>query len=145
VYAHLGVLEIATNAFAATSTPRAWFSGGVAPLGAGAKNAVAYLFSLAIFLLLALVAAVSAQLTAGQFLVGILAHAAVFPLLATFGNAVSVYFPVPVRGARLRRVRGTGPIGARWPPCCSWPAPPGPPMRCRKRWASISTPHTPES
>jgi len=42
-----------------------------------------------------------------------LAHAAVFPLLATFGNVISVYFPVPVRGARLRRVRGTGPIGAR--------------------------------
>jgi len=78
-----------------------------------AKNAVAYLFSLAIFLMLALVAAFSSDLEAGQLLVGLLAHAAIFPLLATFGNAISVWFPVPVRGARLRRVRGTGPIGAR--------------------------------
>jgi hypothetical protein len=29
------------------------------------------------------------------------------------GNALSVFFPMPVRGARLRRVRGAGPIGAR--------------------------------
>ena len=78
-----------------------------------AKNAVAYLFSLAIFLMLAAVTAASSQLSAGQVLVGALAHAAIFPLLATFGNAISVWFPVPVRGARLRRVRGTGPIGAR--------------------------------
>jgi len=115
VYAHLGVLEIATNAFGRDlDAARAWFLWPVSLRSVlAAKNAVAYLFSLAIFLLLALVAAVSAQLTAGQFLVGILAHAAVFPLLATFGNAISVYFPVPVRGARLRRMRGTGPIGAR--------------------------------
>jgi hypothetical protein len=115
VYAHLGVLEIATNAFGRDlDAARAWFLWPVSLRSVlAAKNAVAYLFSLAMFLLLALVAAVSAQLTAGQFLVGLLAHAAVFPLLATFGNAISVYFPVPVRGARLRRVRGTGPIGAR--------------------------------
>jgi len=115
VYAHLGVLEIATNAFGRDlDAARAWFLWPVSLRSVlAAKNAVAYLFSLAIFLLLAPVAAVSAQLTAGQFLVGIFAHAAVFPLLATFGNAVSVYFPVPVRGARLRRMRGTGPIGAR--------------------------------
>ncbi len=49
----------------------------------------------------------------GQFAVGLCAHAATFPLLATFGNLVSVWFPVPVRGARLRRVRGAGPIGSR--------------------------------
>jgi hypothetical protein len=115
VYAHLGVLEIATNAFGRDlDAARAWFLWPVTLRSVlAAKNAVAYLFSLAIFLLLALVAAVSAQLSAGQFLVGILAHAAVFPLLATFGNAISVYFPVPVRGARLRRVRGAGPVGAR--------------------------------
>ncbi len=115
VYAHLGVLEIATNAFGRDlDAARAWFLWPVSLRSVlAAKNAVAYLFSLAIFLLLALVAAVSAQLTAGQFLVGILAHAAVFPLLATFGNAISIYFPVPVRGARLRRMRGAGPIGAR--------------------------------
>jgi hypothetical protein len=79
-----------------------------------AKNAVAYLFSLAIFLLLALVAALGAQVTSGQLLVGLLAHAAVFPLLASFGNAISILFPVPVRGARLRRVRGAGPLGSRF-------------------------------
>jgi hypothetical protein len=115
VYAHLGVLEIATNAFGRdVDATRAWFLWPVTLRSVlAAKNAVAYLFSLAIFLLLALVAAVSGQLSAGQFLVGVLAHAAVFPLLATFGNAISIYFPVPVRGPRLRRVRGTGPVGAR--------------------------------
>ena len=78
-----------------------------------AKNAVAYAFSLAIFLLLALVAASGGRLVPGQFAVGLCAHAATFPLLATFGNVVSVFFPVPVHGARLRRVRGAGPIGSR--------------------------------
>jgi hypothetical protein len=29
------------------------------------------------------------------------------------GNAVSVLAPQPVRGMRLRRVRGAGPVGAR--------------------------------
>jgi len=115
VYAHLGVLEISTNAFGRDlDAARAWFLWPVTLRSVLlAKNAVAYLFSLAIFLLLALVTAVSSELEAGQLLVGLLAHAALFPLLATFGNAVSVWFPVPVRGARLRRVRGAGPIGAR--------------------------------
>ena len=82
VYAHLGVLEIATNAFGRDlDAARAWFLWPVSLRSVlAAKNAVAYLFSLAIFLLLALVAAVSAQLTAGQFLVGILAHAATPPV-----------------------------------------------------------------
>ncbi|HEY5677700.1 MAG TPA: hypothetical protein VIR81_12990, partial [Myxococcales bacterium] len=53
------------------------------------------------------------RLLPGQFAVGLCAHAATFPLLATFGNVVSAFFPVPVRGARLRRVRGAGPIGSR--------------------------------
>jgi len=115
VYAHLGVLEISTNAFGRdVDAARAWFLWPVTLRSVlFAKNAVAYLFSLAIFLMLALVAAFSSDLEAGQLLVGLLAHAAIFPLLATFGNAISVWFPVPVRGARLRRVRGTGPIGAR--------------------------------
>jgi hypothetical protein len=115
VYAHLGVLEIATNAFGRdVDAARAWFLWPVTLRSVlAAKNAVAYLFSLAIFLLLALVAGVTAELTVGQLLVGILAHAAVFPLLATYGNAISILFPVPVRGARLRRVRGAGPVGAR--------------------------------
>jgi hypothetical protein len=78
-----------------------------------AKNAVAYVFSLAIYLLLALVAWSSARVTGAQVLIGLLAHASLFPLLATYGNVSSVYFPMPVRGARLRRVRGAGPVGAR--------------------------------
>jgi hypothetical protein len=115
VYAHLGVLEITTNAFGRDlDAARAWFLWPITLRSVlFAKNAVAYLFSLAIFLLLALVAAIGSHLTPGQFLVGMLAHAAIFPLLATFGNAISVLYPVPVRGARLRRVRGAGPIGAR--------------------------------
>lgn len=116
VYAHLGVLEIATNAFGRdVAGARAWFLWPVSLRELlAAKNAVAYCFSAAIFLLLALVAWTSARVTPEQVLIGLLAHAAIFPLLATFGNAVSVFFPVPVRGARLRRVRGTGPIGARF-------------------------------
>jgi hypothetical protein len=115
VYAHLGVLEIATNGFGRDlDAARAWFLFPVTLRSVLlAKNAVAWLFSLAIFLLLAVVAAVGSHLTGRQFLVGILAHAAVFPLLATFGNVISILFPVPVRGTRLRRVRGAGPVGAR--------------------------------
>jgi hypothetical protein len=115
VYAHLGVLEITTNAFGRDlDAARAWFLWPVTLRAVlVAKNAVAYLFSLAVFLLLVAVAAFGRSLAPGQVLVGALAHAATFPLLATFGNAISVLYPVPVRGARLRRVRGAGPIGAR--------------------------------
>ncbi len=115
VYAHLGVLEIATNAFGRDAgATRGWFL-WPAPIRAvlAAKNAVAYGFSLAIFLMLAITASFGAHLSAGQFAIGLLAHAATFPLLATFGNLVSVWFPVPVRGTSLRRVRGAGPIGSR--------------------------------
>jgi hypothetical protein len=115
VYAHLGVLEIATNAFGRdVGAARAYF---LWPLSLrqllAAKNAVAYCFSALIYLLLAGVAWTSARVSTGQVLVGLIAHAAIFPLLATMGNALSVFFPMPVRGARLRRVRGAGPIGAR--------------------------------
>jgi len=115
VYAHLGVLEIATNAFGRdVAAARAYF---LWPLSLrrvlAAKNAVAYCFSLAIFALLALVGLGSAKIGGGQLLIGLLAHAATFPLLATFGNIVSIYFPMPVRSALLRRVRGAGPVGAR--------------------------------
>jgi len=115
VYAHLGVLEVATNAFGRdASAARGWFLWPVSLRSVlAAKNAVAYVFSLAIFLLLAVVAAWSGRLVPGQFAVGLCAHAATFPILATFGNLVSAWFPVPVRGARLRRVRGAGPIGSR--------------------------------
>jgi hypothetical protein len=115
VYAHLGVLEIATNAFGRDlAAARGYFLWPVSRRQLlAAKNAVAYCFSLAIFALLAGVAAASARVTPMQVAVGALAHAAIFPLLATMGNVASVLFPVPVRGARLRRVRGAGPVGAR--------------------------------
>jgi hypothetical protein len=115
VYANLGVLELSTNTFGRdTGSARAYF---LWPLSLrevlAAKNAVAYCFSLAIFCLLAAVAAVTARVTAGQIAIGLLAHAAIFPLLAAMGNALSVVVPSPVRGARLQRVRGAGPVGAR--------------------------------
>ena len=115
VYAHLGVLEIATNSFGRdVAAARAWFLWPVSLRQVfAAKNAVAYCFSALIYLLLAAVAWTSARVTSGQVLVGLLAHLALFPLLATLGNALSVLFPLPVRGARLRRVRGAGPVGAR--------------------------------
>ena len=116
VYANLGVLEISTNAFGRdVAAARGYFLWPVSLRQLfAAKNAVAYSFSAAIFLLLAAVALTSGRVSLGQFLVGLLAHAAVFPLLITYGNVVSVLFPMPVRGTRgLRRVRGAGPIGAR--------------------------------
>lgn len=116
VYANLGVLEISTNAFGRDlAAARAYFLWPVSLRQLfAAKNTVAYAFSLAIYLLLAAVALSSARVTPAQFLVGLLAHAAIFPLLVTYGNVASVLFPMPVRGMRgLRRVRGAGPIGAR--------------------------------
>ena len=115
-YAHLGVLDIATNAFGRdVGAARAYFLWPLqGRLVLAAKNAVAYVFSLAIFALIAVVAAVSSQASAGQIALGFCAHAATFPLLATYGNVASILFPTPVRGARVRRVRGTGPIGARF-------------------------------
>ncbi len=113
-YAHLGVLEIATNSFGRDlSGARAYFlwpvRGRTVLL---AKNAVAYLFSLAIFTLLALVALSTGRVPPSEIAVGLCAHAATFPLLATFGNVSSVLYPSPARGT-LRRVRGTGPLTAR--------------------------------
>jgi hypothetical protein len=115
VYAHLSVLDLATNAFGRdTAAARAWF---LWPLSLrqllAAKNAVAFCFSSVIFWLLALVAASGGHVVGSQVLVGWLAHAATFPLLAAMGNAISVFAPQPVRGMRLRRVRGAGPVGAR--------------------------------
>ena len=74
---------------------------------------VAYGFSVAIFLMLAIVSRFTGRATASQFLVALLAHAAIFPLFATLGNVVSVLFAAPMRGARLRGVRGGGALGAR--------------------------------
>ena len=113
-YAHLGVLEIATNSFGRDlAGARAWFLWPVRRRSVLlAKNAVAYVFSLAIFALLSLVALSSARVPLSEVAVGLCAHAATFPLLATFGNVSSVLYPSPVRGT-LRRVRGAGPLAAR--------------------------------
>jgi hypothetical protein len=115
VYAHLGVLEIATNCFGRDlGGARAWF---LWPVSARAifvaKNAVAYVFSVLIFAALVIVAVATGPVTAQQVAIALLAHLALFPLLATVGNVSSVLWPVPVRGMRLRRVRGSGPVGSR--------------------------------
>jgi|GEM_PF-1543752 len=115
-YAHLGVLEVATNAFGRDlSATRAYFLWPVSHRALfAAKNAVAYLFSLAIFTALTLVAIFTGQVSAGQVLLGFIVHLAIFPLLATVGNISSVLWPSPIRGARLSRARGSGPVGARF-------------------------------
>ena len=115
VYAHLGVLESATNAFGRdVFAARGYF---LWPVGIrsvlAAKNAVAWAFSLAIFLLLAAATAFRGRLQPSQLLIGTLAHAATFPVVASFGNAISALFPLPVRSGLTRRVRGAGPVGAR--------------------------------
>src|SRR5207244_3894124 len=64
--------------------------------------------------MLCAVQGIAAQFTAAQLAVGILAHAATFPLLAGYGNLASVLWPVPLRAALLKRIRGAGPVGARF-------------------------------
>jgi hypothetical protein len=116
VYAHLGVLELATNLFGRDlDASRAWFLWPVGPRTLlAAKNLVAYALSLCIFAGLVVVACATGPVTAAQVAVGLCAHVATFPLLAMLGNVASILWPVPVRGMRLRRVRGTGPLGARF-------------------------------
>ncbi len=113
-YAHLGVLEVAINAFGRDlGATRGWFLWPVDRRTIfAAKNAVAYCFSLVLFALLAAVVAFSGRVSPQAVLVGLLAHAATFPILAAFGNLASVLWPTPLR-ALLRRVRGAGPIGSR--------------------------------
>ena len=115
VYAHLGVLEFATNAFGRDlGAVRAWFLWPVSPRAVlAAKNAVAYVFSLLIFAALVGVAVATGPVAPEQIAAGAVAHLAIFPILATLGNVASILWPVPVRGMRFRRVRGGGPIGAR--------------------------------
>ena len=115
-YAHLGVLEIATNAFGRdVGAARAYFLWPVSHRALlAAKNTVAYVFSLAIFLGILAVAIYSAPVTFAQAATGFIAHAAIFPLLATVGNVSSVLWASPIRGARLRSARGAGPVGARF-------------------------------
>jgi len=115
VYSHLGVLELATNLFGRDlDAARAWFLWPVRPRTlVAAKNVVCYALSLFIFAGLVVVARATDRVTAGQVAIGLCAHLATFPILAMLGNFASVLWPVPVRGMRLRRVRGTGPVGAR--------------------------------
>ena len=114
-YAHLGVLDVATNAFGRDhGAARGWFLWPVdRRLLFAAKNASAYLFSLGTFALLCGVQAFAGTLTPSNLAVGLLAHAATFPLLAALGNVTSVRWPTPVRRVLMRQVRGAGPIGAR--------------------------------
>lgn len=120
VYSHLGVLELATNQFGRdVDAARGWFLWPVSPRALiAAKNLVAYLLSLSIFAGLVVVTRATGPLTAEQVVIGACAHLATFPLLAILGNLVSVLGPVPVRGVRLRRVRGAGPVGARLVTLC---------------------------
>jgi len=115
VYAHLGVLELATNLFGRDlDAARAWFLWPVPPRTLiAAKNLVGYVLSLCIFAGLVVVARATGPVTPAQVAIGFCAHLATFPLLAMLGNVASVLWPVPVRGMHLRRVRGSGPVGAR--------------------------------
>ena len=115
VYSHLGVLELATNQFGRDlDAARGWFLWPVSPRALiAAKNLVAYSLSFCIFLGLVLVTRATGPITASDVVIGACAHLATFPLLAILGNLVSVLWPVPIRGMRLRRVRGAGPVGAR--------------------------------
>jgi ABC-2 type transport system permease protein len=115
VYAHLGVMELTTNCLGRDiDGARAWFLWPISTRAVlVAKNAVAYAFSVLIFAALVLVAVATGPVTSEQVAIALLAHLALFPLLATVGNVSSVLWPVPVRGMRLRRVRGSGPVGSR--------------------------------
>lgn len=114
-YAHLGVLGFAVNAFGwDVDAARGWFLWPIRGRTVlAAKNAVAYCVSLLIFGVLAGLSLIGGKLTGEQLVVGLCAHAATFPLLATVGNACSVWFPSPMRGARLRRSPGGGAVLAR--------------------------------
>ncbi len=108
VYAHLGVLAWAVNLFGvdgqATRGVFLWPVRGRTVLAA--KNAVTYVVSLGIFLLLAAISLLTAPLTAEQIFVGLCAHAATFPVLAALGNTTSIYFPAPMKSGRMVRQPG---------------------------------------
>ena len=114
-YAHLGVLGYTVNAFGwEVDAARGWFLWPVRGRTVlAAKNAVAYCVSLLIFSVLAGLSLLGGKLTGEQLVVGLCAHAATFPLLATVGNACSVWFPSPMRGARMRRSPGGTAVLAR--------------------------------
>ena len=114
-YAHLGVLDVATNAFGRDrDAARGWFLWPVdRRLLLMAKNACAYLFSLLIFGLLCGVQLFAGRISPLQLAIGLLAHAATFPALVAFGNVASAMWPTPQKSAMLRRARAGGAIGAR--------------------------------
>ena len=107
-YAHLGVLAYAANGFGFDlAAARAWFLWPISARQAvAAKNAVAYAFSLLLFVAMTVTLSLVAPAqgpSREQVLVGLLAHAATFPVLAGLGNVLSVLAPSPMRGLRLRR------------------------------------------
>ena len=110
VYAHLGVLAYAANGFGYDlAAARAYFLWPIEFRQAiAAKNAVAYAFSLVLFLAMTVTLALLVPAQAPdreQVLVGLLAHAATFPLLAALGNVLTMLAPSPMRGLRMRRAR----------------------------------------
>jgi hypothetical protein len=115
VYAHVGVLELATNLFGRDlDAARAWFLWPVRSRTViAAKNLVAYALSSCIFAGLVVVAFATGPVAPRDVAIGFFAHLATFPLLAIIGNVASILWPVPVRGM-LRRVRGAGAVGARF-------------------------------
>jgi len=107
-YAHLGVLAWSVNMFGvdgqATRGIFLWPLRGRTVMAA--KNAVAYAISLLTFLTLALLSMLVAPVTAQQVVIGLCAHAATFPVLATLGNVTSIYFPSPMKSGKAVRQPG---------------------------------------
>jgi hypothetical protein len=128
-YAHLGVLAYAINCFGwDLEASRGYFlwpvRGRTVLL---AKNAVAYGLSLLLFLGISAVVFATGRRDLSQIAVGLIAHAATFPVLAALGNAASLFYPSPMRAARLRRSPGSATalvrmgamlllVGAGWAP-----------------------------
>ncbi len=128
-YAHLGVLAYTINCFGwDLDGARGYFlwpvRGRTVLL---AKNGVAYGLSLLLFLGIAAIVFATGRRDLSQIAVGLIAHTATFPVLAALGNAASLFYPSPMRTARLRRsVGGTTAlvrlgamlllVGAGWAP-----------------------------
>jgi hypothetical protein len=107
-YAHLAVLAYAINCFGwDLEASRAYFlwpvRGRTVIL---AKNGVAYGVSLLMFFAISALVFLSGRRDFSQLLVGLIAHAATFPVLAALGNGSSLFYPSPMRAARLRRSVG---------------------------------------
>ncbi|MBS2021607.1 MAG: hypothetical protein JST92_04305 [Deltaproteobacteria bacterium] len=129
VYAHLSVLAVLANTFGFDADgARGFFLWPVRGRSViAAKNFVAWLVSFAVLLAMALAVAIGFSLTPMQLAVGVVAHLAIWPLVAGAGNVASLYFPAPMRNARTRRSPGGGAtamrlvvmaliVGAAWVP-----------------------------